>query len=401
MKWFTVDRPGYTGAGWKKKGNRLDRLFGKGQWRIQYQWQDGVIDRDAALQLYEEAYLRHLQSNPDLLDWICSTASDVYDIEPENVESGLDYHTQNSKAIHLQDIAVRRCLQRLGRAFAGDHLVQIRGHESEGYCLNPGQVPFHAPEHVVKPSLSRGKWWDENSIEDFWQSNEVLQIAETVAEDVRKDYVLKHLEKAAPGKSSKIAVFGGSFNPIHDGHLRIAQELVDIYGFAKVIFVPNGDNYRKKGLISEEHRARMVQEAIGGEPRFELCEFELRREEVAHTIDTIQFLRDQLERERAETEFYLIRGSDVIRRMLRWKSLPALLGNRIIIPIRPASDPWESFGSDKAFCLHHDRFRLMRREYEDGLSSSIVRDRLRAGLSVRYLIPERVADYIHRNGLFT
>lgn len=112
-------------------------------------WKDAFIDRDEALTLYEEAYFQHFTSNPDDLDWICETASDVYDIAPSNIESGLDCHKQECRAIHLRDIAVRRCLERLGRTFEGDHLVQIRGHDSEGFRLNPGQVPFHDADAML------------------------------------------------------------------------------------------------------------------------------------------------------------------------------------------------------------------------------------------------------------
>ncbi|MAF99327.1 MAG: hypothetical protein CMH61_01825, partial [Nanoarchaeota archaeon] len=74
----------------------------------------------------------------------------------------------------LQDIAVRRVLRRLGRHFEGDHLVQIRGHKSEGYVLNPGQVPFHKPE-LILPS-ERKRWWKEGSVEAFYQHNKILVV---------------------------------------------------------------------------------------------------------------------------------------------------------------------------------------------------------------------------------
>ena len=74
----------------------------------------------------------------------------------------------------MQDIAIRRTVLRLGRKFEGDHLVQIRGRDSEGAKYNPGFVPFHLLDMIVKPSLTG--WWQENSIEDFYQSNKVLQV---------------------------------------------------------------------------------------------------------------------------------------------------------------------------------------------------------------------------------
>ena len=221
----------------------------------------------------------------------------------------------------LQDIAVRRCLKRLNRSFQGDHLVQIRGHDSEGFRLNPGQVPFHEPDSVLRPSLSSRSWWQENSVEDFWQSNKLLQVRSSVPEEVLKRHVLKEL-KPNRQKSPAVAMFGGSFNPIHNGHLRIAQELLDLYGLSGSVFVPNGNGYRKRGLIGESHRAEMVRQAIQDEPRFTLCDFELGRETVVYTAETMRHLASQLNAELGEHQLYNVRGSDAVRRMLGWKSLP-------------------------------------------------------------------------------
>jgi nicotinate-nucleotide adenylyltransferase len=321
---------------------------------------------------------------------LCATASDVYDIQPSNVESGLDYHKQECTATHLQDIAVRRVLVRLGRSFKGDHLVQIRGHESEGYRLNPGKVPFHEPESIIEPTFAPGRWWDAHSVEDFWQSNKVLEVR--ASEPVLRSTLLRNLGGPDP-EVQRIAMFGGSFNPIHLGHLRIAQDLLDLHGFAKVIFVPNGNGYRKKGLIDEAHRARMVELAIEGEPRFELCRFELGRTEVVYTLETVQHLETTLPAAPA-AELHVIRGSDVVTRMLRWPSLPALLRHHILVVVRPNFDPWEKFGKDETFRLHNARFSILPRPFEDGLSSSYVRERLLQGQSIRYLVPETVRNYI-------
>jgi nicotinic acid mononucleotide adenylyltransferase len=91
---------------------------------------------------------------------------------------------------------------------------------------------------------------------------------------------------------------------------------------------------------------------------------------------------------------YVIRGSDVVSRMLRWPSLPALLRHHILVVVRPGFDPWEKFGKDETFRLHNARFSILPRPFEDGLSSSYVRERLLQGQSIRYLVPEAVRNYI-------
>jgi len=397
-EWITVGRPGYVGGRRGKREKEYQRLFGEGNYRIRHLWHEEVIDRDAALALYEEAYYEFLKANPETLDWLCATASDVYDIAPTNVESGLDYHRQECAAVHLQDIAIRRCLQRLGRAFEGSHLVQIRGHDSEGYRLNPGQVPFHEPSAIIRPSLAQDTWWLEGSIEDMWQSNKILQVRATVPQEVLRDYLCR---KLVPNKkkSPAVAMMGGSFNPIHFGHLRIAADLIDLYNFEKVIFVPNGNNYRKKGLIDESHRAAMVKLAIADQPRFELCDFELNRNQVVYTYETSLHLRKKLTEQFGRFQFFNVRGSDIVRRMLNWKSLPQLLECIQIIPVRPGSEPWSLFGDDPRYRLHSDRFRFMERDFDDGLSSSLVRDRIKRTGSARYLVPEAVEAYLVEQGL--
>ncbi len=167
----------YFGRGKKAVFARLDERFGKGNW-AQHWYMDGeVIAKDKVIQLYEDAYFHFLQDNPDVLDWLVRTANDVYDIAPSNVNSELDYEVQECKATHLQDIAIRRVLQRLGKQFQGDHLVQIRGHESEGYILNPGKVPFHKPELILPRNMKRA-WWDALSVEAFYQHNKALLVSE-------------------------------------------------------------------------------------------------------------------------------------------------------------------------------------------------------------------------------
>ena len=91
--------------------------------------------------------------------------------------------------------------------------------------LSPGVVPFHEPGSIAAPQLKG--WWKSGTIESFWQSNKRLQVR--------------------PWKS-RIFVFGGSFNPIHNGHVALARFARDTWGFDQVLFVPNGDNYRKKTL---------------------------------------------------------------------------------------------------------------------------------------------------------
>ena len=112
--------------------------------------------------------------------WLVQTAADIYDTSPGNVNSGLNYENQDhTKPNHIHDIAIRRCLLRLHKWFKGDHLVEIRGLNSEGYTLNPGIVPFHKPEFIHLPEW-KANWFTPGSIESFWQSNKVVIISDMI-----------------------------------------------------------------------------------------------------------------------------------------------------------------------------------------------------------------------------
>lgn len=174
MNWRTVERPGHFGKKRDKFYRQYDEKFGKENWRIMWQWNGGTIPHIVACQLYEDGYYADSFKREGLWKELASVARDVYDHQESDVQSGLDYLIQTGNATHLQDIAIRRVILRRGYKFEGDKLVQIRSHaEYWGQNLSPGKVPFHLPELIVVPHLE--KWWDYNSIEDFWQSNKVLQ----------------------------------------------------------------------------------------------------------------------------------------------------------------------------------------------------------------------------------
>ena len=189
--WLSIfNQLGFAGFRVKDIYRKFDDMFGVYNWLPAHIMDGKVISRYEAYLIYEEAYYHFLKSHPQIREWIVGTASEVYDIQPSNVASGLDYTIQECGATHLQDISVRRvltrlCLEEKGIAydteslpvipiFKGDHLVQIRGVDSEGYPLNPGQVPFHKPESIL-PSDQSG-WWNEGSAEDWYQKNKVLLV---------------------------------------------------------------------------------------------------------------------------------------------------------------------------------------------------------------------------------
>lgn len=174
MEWKTVLRPGYFGKKREEKHKAFDDEFGEGNWRIVWLWNGGIIFSDFAYSIYEDGYYHDSFNRPEVWKELINAASEIYDHVESDVESGFDYRIQKSSATHLQDIAIRRVIFRRGWKFQGRELVQIRGFGYWGKKLSPGRVPFHIPDMIFRPHF-RG-WWDDNTVEDFYQSNKVVQV---------------------------------------------------------------------------------------------------------------------------------------------------------------------------------------------------------------------------------
>lgn len=185
--WRVAERPGFFGRRKDEKITELNQRYGEGNWLLRH-----IVHRDpsgppptvdlidtydfirACKELYEESYYLHLRNNPAVVSQVCHF-NEVYDNDETNVKSGLDYTIQESYSTHIQDIAIRNSLARLGKRFSVDPgavLLQVRGPGSIGYRLGlgPGQIPFFKPVWISQQSLAPS-WAQRGSIEDFWQSN--------------------------------------------------------------------------------------------------------------------------------------------------------------------------------------------------------------------------------------
>lgn len=181
--WRNVSRPGYLGKRRDTAHAQFNATYGAGNWRLVWvvagyppDAPDLTFDFVKACKLfYEESYFQWLKDRPDDVDFICEF-TECIDNSPTNVHSGLDYMAQEASSTHIQDIAVRNVITRLGRHFTGKRteLLVIRSADSNGYRFGPGNVPLYRPEIITQPSL-RPKWASAGSVEDFWQSNKWLQ----------------------------------------------------------------------------------------------------------------------------------------------------------------------------------------------------------------------------------
>jgi len=213
---------------------------------------------------------------------------------------------------------------------------------------------------------------------------------------------------AAP--AAPLAVFGGTFNPVHYGHLRSALELVEKLQLAQLRLMPSAvPPHREEPDISAAHRVAMVQLAVEGEPRLACDDRELRRTGLSYTIDSLEELRAELG---AARSLCMVMGCDAVLEITTWRRWDELLDlAHIVIIARPGWDLPAS--GDVAAWLAANRAReagalrarpagsiLIEELRPLDISSTEIRDLLAAGRSPRYLLPQSVLDYIHLNKLY-
>lgn len=192
----------------------------------------------------------------------------------------------------------------------------------------------------------------------------------------------------------KVGLFGGTFDPIHVGHLIAAQEAGERLGLDEVVFVPSGIPPHKDSLriSSPESRLEMTRLGIEGNEHFGLSDLEVRRESTSFTIETVSHFRHALG-DRAE--LFLIVGADSILEISTWKDPHGLVSKcRPVVVSRPGFDltklePW------LRECVRILDGVLV------GISSTDIRERVASGRSIRYLVPPSVAAYIFEHKLYT
>lgn len=189
---------------------------------------------------------------------------------------------------------------------------------------------------------------------------------------------------------------GGTFDPIHTGHLVTADEARAAFSLDEVIFVPAGRPWQKgdRDVASGEDRYLMTVIATASNPAFSVSRIELDREGQTYTIDTLRALRA----ERPGAELFFITGADAILQILSWREPDAVLREaRFIAATRPGYD-LERLEKELPAGLE-DRVTIMEIPAL-AISSTDVRRRAREGRPIRYLVPAGVAEYISKRGLY-
>jgi nicotinate-nucleotide adenylyltransferase len=189
----------------------------------------------------------------------------------------------------------------------------------------------------------------------------------------------------------RVGIMGGTFDPIHHGHLVAASEVSSLYDLDEVIFVPTGEPWQKtnRDVSPAEHRYLMTVIATASNPRFWVSRVDVDRAGPTYTIDTIRDIAEQ----RPDAELFFITGADALAQILSWKDAPDLLKLAHFVGVtRPGYElSGDHLPTDSVTLLDVPALAI---------SSSGCRERVADGRPVWYLVPDGVVQYINKHGLY-
>ncbi|MEI7884269.1 MAG: nicotinate-nucleotide adenylyltransferase [Clostridia bacterium] len=202
------------------------------------------------------------------------------------------------------------------------------------------------------------------------------------------------------GKWPKIGVMGGTFDPIHLGHLVLAESVRESLELQEVIFVPTALPPHKEliNITNSKHRYEMVKNAIATNPFFSITDFEIQHEDISYTIDTIKHL---MEKNNYEVDLFFITGADALMQILTWRDIEELLVLcNFVAATRPGTNISElkTFMSSLPMCFQ-EKIQLLVMPALD-ISSTLIRQRINKGKSIKYLVTAEVEEYIYEHELY-
>ncbi len=216
----------------------------------------------------------------------------------------------------------------------------------------------------------------------------------------------------------KIGIYGGTFNPVHYGHLRTAEDVTEKLGLDKTLFIPAGETpFNKPDLEKADHRYKMVKTAIEGNPRFQISALEIKAKGKSYSVDTIKKLRNRYRK----SELYFILGIDAFIDLPGWKQPDMIVGlANLVIISRPGysfadlrSSPYLKGVSDKklremdsgnldmfAFAISENQKGILCNVTAMNISASNIRNLMKSGENINYLLPDSVKSYIISHNLY-
>ena len=196
---------------------------------------------------------------------------------------------------------------------------------------------------------------------------------------------------------TRVLLFGGSFNPVHHGHLRLAVEALEQYSFDRVWLLPSGTPPHRLAYGQDpQHRAHMLELAVAEQDQLEICRYEIESTVVNYTFETVR----QLENLWPAHRFSFLTGLDVVYDY-RWRNFEELLERveHFLVASRPGYEFPQLMEKLKG-TQHLDKISELKVPLHQ-VSSSLIRERIQAGRSIHYWLPNSVRVYIESQGIYT
>jgi nicotinate-nucleotide adenylyltransferase len=199
---------------------------------------------------------------------------------------------------------------------------------------------------------------------------------------------------------SKVGIMGGTFDPIHFGHLVTAQTALDLFALDQVIFVPSGNPPHKKEyqVTKATDRHLMTTLAVVANPYFNVSTLELDREGYSYAVDTVKAFKQLYG---PNCQLFFITGFDAILEILTWKQYDELINDcTFIAATRPGYDLSQFTRFQKQLPEHIKNKIEVMEVPALAISSTDIRERVKAGRTIKYLLPESVEQYINKHNLY-
>lgn len=217
-------------------------------------------------------------------------------------------------------------------------------------------------------------------------------------------------------KKKKVGIFGGTFDPVHLGHLRAAEEIKRILELEKVYFIPSAIPPHKKQaeITPSKNRLKMLEIALKPYPYFDISTYEIEKATTSYTIETLKHFTSEY----PDIEFYFIVGSELFSHIETWKNyndlfklanfavierpgFPEENASKLPIAIEPAFRYHMNRDNVTIYLNQHSKEVVFTQIHGVRVSSTEIRQRIKAGEQIKDLVPEQVERYILKNGLYT
>ena len=199
-----------------------------------------------------------------------------------------------------------------------------------------------------------------------------------------------------------IGILGGTFDPIHNGHLAIAESAAERLGLDSVVFIPAGRPWLKaeQAVSDPAHRLEMTRLAVENYPNFVVSDVEIERPGPTYTVDTLRELRAQFADSPQPTELYLILGMDSAKDLGRWRRPERIFEMCVVVALsRPGSDDARPDDVERRFPAARGRFRVIHGPRID-ISATEIRQSVADGCPIRAYVPPSVETYIRERKLY-